>query len=152
MLAHDLARLYCVPTKRLNEQVKRSMERFPKDFMFQLEEEEWSILRSQFATSRSWGGRRVPPFAFTEHGVLMLSSVLNSDGALAVNIRIMRVFARLNRVLMHDRELFHRMERMEGRQGDHEEALREIFEAVKKLMEKPVRDRKRLGFRGGDTV
>lgn len=85
MLAFDLAKLYGVPTKRLNEQVKRNMDRFPPDFMFQLNEDEWSDLRSQFATSRSWGGRRVPPYAFTEHGVLMLSSVLNSDRAIAVN-------------------------------------------------------------------
>lgn len=92
MLAFDLAKLYGVPTKRLNEQVKRNMDRVPPDLMpacrtgrFKLNEDEWSDLRSQFATSRSWGGRRVPPYVFTEHGVLMLSSVLNSDRAIAVN-------------------------------------------------------------------
>lgn len=152
MLAFDLAKLYGVPTKRLNEQVKRNMDRFPPDFMFQLNEDEWSDLRSQFATSRSWGGRRVPPYVFTEHGVLMLSSVLNSDRAIAVNIRIMRVFVRMNRILMQDRELMRGLERMEGRQEAHEEALQELFEAVRQLMEKPIMDRKRLGFRGGDDV
>lgn len=152
MLAHDLARWYGVPTKRLNEQVKRNRERFPEDFMFQLDEEEWSILRSQFATSRSWGGSRRPPFAFTEHGVLMLSSVLNSERAIAVNIRMVRVFVRMNRILMNDRDLMLRLERMEDRQGQHEEALQELFEAVKQLIEKPAMDRKRLGYKGGDDV
>lgn len=115
MLAHDLAKLYGVPTKRLNEAVKRNTTRFPDDFMFQLSMEEWAFLRSQSATSRSWGGQRVPPYAFTEHGVLMLSSVLNSDRAIAVNIRIVRVFVRLSRLLQIALELQVRVERMAGR-------------------------------------
>jgi hypothetical protein len=152
MLAHDLARLYGTPTKRLNEQVKRNADRFPEDFMFLLTEEEWNNLRSQFATSSSWGGRRSPPYAFTEHGVLMLSSVLNSERAIAVNIRIVRVFVRLNRLLQNDLELQLRLERMEGRQDAQEVALHELFEAVKQLMEKPAMDRMRIGYRGGDPV
>ena len=152
MLAHDLARLYGVATKRLNEQVKRNRTRFPEDFMFQLNEEEWSILRSQFATSRSWGGPRVPPFAFTEHGVLMLSSVLNSERAIAINIRIMRVFVRLNRLLQNDLELQLRVERMEGRQERTDAAVGELFEAVKQLLDRPTGDRLRIGYRGGDPL
>lgn len=152
MLAFDLAKLYGVPTYRLNEAVKRNMDRFPDDFMFQLTQEECTNLTSQFAMSSSWGGRRRPPNAFTEHGVLMLSSVLNSERAIAVNIRIMRVFVRMNRILMNDRELMHLLEHMEGRQEAHAEALQELFEAVKQLMEKPAMDRKRLGYKGGDDV
>ena len=92
MLDDDLAELYQVQTRRLNEQVKRNIDRFPDDFMFQLDEKEWENLKSQNATS-SWGGRRKKPYAFTEHGVLMLSSVLNSDRAIQVNIQIMRIYA-----------------------------------------------------------
>lgn len=152
MLAYDLAALYGVPTYRLNEAVKRNMTRFPEDFMFQLNEEEWSNLTSQFAISRSWGGRRHPPYAFTEHGVLMLSSVLNSGRAIAVNIRIMRVFVRLNRLLQNDLELQLRVERMEGRQERTEAAVGELFEAVKQLLDRPTGDRLRIGYRGGDPL
>jgi len=112
----DLAKMYDVKTYRLNEAVKRNLERFPEDFMFQLTKDEWENLTSQFAISRSWGGRRTPPYAFSEHGVLMLSSVLNSARAIATNITIMRVFVRMNRLMMNDRELLLRMELMEGRQ------------------------------------
>ena len=98
MLDTDLALLYDVETKRINEQVKRNSNRFPEDFMFQLLEEEWNILKSQSATS-SWGGRRVPPYVFTEHGVLMLSSILNSERAIAVNIQIMRVFTKIRTLI-----------------------------------------------------
>ena len=116
ILDEDLAGLYEVPTKRLNEQVKRNLERFPKEFMIQLNQEEWSNLKSQIATSSSWGGRRKLPLAFTEHGVLMLSNVLNSKRAIAVIVR-------MNRILMNDRELMHRLERVEGQQEAHGEAL-----------------------------
>ena len=152
MLAHDLALLYDVPTKRLNEQVKRNIDRFPADFMFLLDGNEWDILRSRSATSRSWGGRRTPPYAFTEYGVLMLSSVLNSEHAIAVNIRIMRIFVRLNRILQNDLELQLRVERMEGRQEQTDDALGELFEAVKQLMEAPSGDRLRIGYKGGDPI
>ena len=152
MLAHDLALLYDVPTKRLNEQVKRNIDRFPADFMFLLDGNEWDILRSRSATSRSWGGRRTPPYAFTEYGVLMLSSVLNSEHAIAVNIRIMRIFVRLNRILQNDLELQLRVERMEGRQEQTDDALGELFEAVKQLMEGPSGDRLRIGYKGGDPI
>jgi hypothetical protein len=152
MLDADLARLYGVPTKRLNEQVKRNPERFPLDFMFMLDEQEWGALRSRIATSKGRGGRRYAPMAFTEHGVLMLSSVLNSDRAVAVNLRIVRVFVRMSRLLQNDLELQLRMERMEGRQGRMEEDLGSLFEAVKQLMGEPPTERRRLGYRGGDPI
>lgn len=123
MLDAELAKLYGVPTKRLNEQVKRNQDRFPEDFMFVLDESEWDALRSQTATSKARGGRRYRPMAFTEHGVLMLSSVLNSDRSIAVNIQIMRVFVRMDRLLRNDLEMLVRMERMEGRQERADEVL-----------------------------
>ena len=98
MLDTDLALLYDVETKRINEQVKRNSNRFPEDFMFQLSEEEWNILKSQNATS-SWGGRRTLPYVFTEHGVLMLSSILKSDRAIEVNIQIMRIFTKMREMI-----------------------------------------------------
>lgn len=152
MLDTDLAKMYGVKTYRLNEAVKRNRERFPEDFMFQLSEDEWENLTSQFAMSRSWGGRRTPPYVFTGHGVLMLSSVLSSERAIAVNIKIMRVFVRMNKLMMNDRELLQRLERMEGRQDQYDAALGELFEAVKQMMETPTEERKRLGYPGGDPV
>jgi len=112
MLDSDLAELYEVETKRINEQVKRNQNRFPPDFMFQLTEEEVRNLKSQTATS-SWGGRRKPPYAFTEHGVLMLSSVLKSDRAVAVNIQIMRVYLQLREILRADLQLKQRVDDLE---------------------------------------
>jgi hypothetical protein len=152
MLAHDLAGLYGLPTYRLNESVKRNRSRFPDDFMFQLSKEEWEGLTSRSAMSSEWGGRRRPPYAFTEHGVLMLSSVLNSEQAIAVNIRIMRVFVRLNRILQNDLELQLRVELMEGRLERTDDALGELFEVVKQLMEGPSGDRLRIGYKGGDPI
>lgn len=104
MLDIDLSKLYGVETRRLNEQVKRNKERFPDDFMFQLTENEVKILMSQIATS-SWGGPRKLPYAFTEHGVLMLSSVLNSHKAIQVNIQIMRIFTNFRKLLYDNTEL-----------------------------------------------
>ena len=98
MIDSDLAELYGVETRRLNEQVKRNTSRFPEDFMFQLSEIEFENLKSQIATS-SWGGRRKSPYVFTEHGVLMLSSVLNSERAISVNIQIMRIFTKVREML-----------------------------------------------------
>jgi hypothetical protein len=104
MLDRDLAELYSVETKRLNEQVKRNLSRFPEDFMFQLSEIEFQNLKSQFATS-SWGGIRKLPYVFTEHGVLMLSSVLNSEKAIQTNIQIMRIFTKIRQMLVDTTEL-----------------------------------------------
>ena len=104
MLDKDLATLYGIETKRLNEQVKRNVTRFPEDFMFQLSENEFQNLKSQIATS-SWGGTRKLPFAFTEHGVLMLSSVLNSEKAIQTNIQIMRIFTKVRQMLLDTTEM-----------------------------------------------
>ncbi len=105
MLDEDLAELYQVETKRLNEQVKRNIDRFPKDFMFQLSQKEFDNLKSQIATS-SWGGRRKPPFAFTEQGVSMLSGVLNSQIAIQVHIQIIRIFTKMRELLLTNRGYF----------------------------------------------
>ena len=105
MLDADLARLYGVPTKVLNQAVKRNKDRFPPDFMFQLDAREFTVLKSQFVTSRQWGGRRIRPYVFTEQGVAMLSSVLNSSRMIRVNVEIMRAFVWLRRMLASNEEL-----------------------------------------------
>jgi len=111
MLGSDLAVLYRVPNKRLNEQVKRNMDRFPEDFMVRLTKEEYNNLKSHFATS-SWGGIRKLPYAFTEHGILMLSSVLKSKRAVHVNIQTMRAFVKLRKILSSHAELRQKIEEM----------------------------------------
>src|SRR5436190_15670356 len=114
MLDFDLSSLYPVEIKRLNEQVKRNANRFPKDFMFQLTKEEWKSLRSQFATSKdAKGGRRYMPYAFTEHGVLMLSSILNSKRAIKVNIQIMRIYTRIRALLLTHKDILLKLEKLE---------------------------------------
>lgn len=114
MLDSDLAQLYGVETKRLNEQVRRNLERFPQDFMFQLTKKEFEVLKSQFATSSSdWGGKRKQPLVFTENGVAMLSSVLNSKQAIKVNISLMRIFTKLRAFHLMERDLVERMDQME---------------------------------------
>ena len=149
MLDHDLAELYDVPTKRLNEQVKRNIGRFPADFMFQLTEEEFENLRSQFATS-SWGGRRVAPYAFTEHGVLMLSSVLNSEKAISVNIQIMRIYTKMREMLMTNQEILQKLEQLERKVDGHNEDIQLIFSCLKQLLNPPKEPRPRVGFRRKD--
>jgi hypothetical protein len=149
MLDADLAELYQVPTKRLNEQVKRNIGRFPGDFMFQLTENEFENLRSQNATS-SWGGRRVAPYAFTEHGVLMLSSVLNSERAIKVNIQIMRIYTKMREMLLTNQEILLKLEQLERKVDDHDQAIRVIFEYLKQLLNPPQEPRPRVGFRRSD--
>jgi len=153
MLDSDLAELYGVKTKRLNEQVKRNFNRFPEDFMFQLEETEFENLKSQIATS-SWGGRRTLPYAFTEHGVLMLSSVLNSDLAIKVNIQIMRVYTKIRNMLSTHKELLLKFEQLETRLADHDDKIMLIFEYLKqfeeaKQQELEQKERPLIGFRTG---
>ncbi len=139
MLDEDLAVLYGVPTKRLNEQVTRNRERFPEDFMFRLSAEEFASLKSQTATS-SWGGRRTAPRAFTEHGVAMLSSVLRSKQAVKVNIAIVRTFVRLRQILATNEELARKVA-----QQDRE--IEVLFKHVKALLEPPETPKKRpVGF------
>jgi hypothetical protein len=146
MLDTDLAELYDVPTKRLNEQVKRNINRFPADFMFQLTAEESENLRSQFATS-SWGGRRVAPYAFTEHGVLMLSSVLNSERAVKVNIQIMRIYTKLRELLLTHKDISLKLEQLENQVAQNNEDILTIFAALKELLNPSVEPRPRIGFR-----
>jgi len=144
MLDSDLAALYGVETRRLVEAVKRNVERFPDDFMFQLAKEESDILRSQFATSSSWGGRRYAPYAFTEQGVAMLSSVLRSPRAVAVNIEIMRAFVRLRRMLSSHADLARKLDALEKK---YDTQFRVVFEAIRQLMEPSTRPKRRpIGF------
>lgn len=147
VLDQDLASPYDVPTKALNQAVKRNAERFPSDFMFQLDEEEWESLRSQIVTSRSRGGRRTPPYAFTEQGVAMLSSGPNSPRAVRVNIEIMRTFVRLRAVLATHEELARRVDALEGSEAQQGEQFRIIVEAIRELLAVPASPARRIGFR-----
>lgn len=146
MLDRDLAELYQVTTGNLNKAVSRNLGRFPEDFMFQLSEEEFGNLRFQFGTSR-WGGQRYRPYAFTEQGVAMLSSVLNSKRAIQVNIAIMRAFVRLREVMATHKDLAHKIEALERKYGEHDEEIQVIFRAIKKLLEPSAAPRRRIGFR-----
>ena len=156
MLDRDLAKLYGAPTKRLKEQVKRNIKRFPEDFMLELTMQELEILRSQFATS-SWGGERYLPYAFTEQGVVMLSSVLNSERAIEVNIAIMRAFVRLREILLTHKDLAAKIAALELKYKNHDMRFSEydkhitaIFEAIKKLMAPPPeKPRRIIGFKQG---
>ncbi len=153
MLDRDLAELYEVSTKRLNEQVKRNRRRFPPDFMFRLALEEAKALfrlRSQNATLNRGQHIKYSPYAFTEQGVAMLSSVLNSDRAIHVNIAIMRVFVKLRRLLASHQELAHKLDLLEEKYQKHDLQIKAVFDAIRKLIEtppaKPVR---RIGFLAG---
>lgn len=144
MLDSDLARLYGVDTSRLNEQVKRNLERFPEDFMFQLSKEEVQNLMSQFATS-SWGGTRKQPYAFTENGVAMLSSVLRSKTAIEVNIRIMRAFSAMRGFMMSNARVFQRLETLEHHhlllqqhQSDTDKKIEEVLNRLDSGDSRPV--------------
>ncbi|MBK7559081.1 MAG: ORF6N domain-containing protein [Chitinophagaceae bacterium] len=149
MLDSDLSALYQVETRRLNEQVTRNKERFPEDFMFQLTVDEYENLISQFATS-SWGGRRKLPYAFTEQGVAMLSSVLNSPTAINVNIQIIRVFTKMRALLMTHKDILLQLEKIERKMGSHDEQIALIFSYLKKLLTPIQPPRQRIGFRRKD--
>jgi hypothetical protein len=146
MLDDDLAVLYQVETRRLNEQVKRNIERFPADFMFQLTENEFENLKSQFATS-SWGGRRKLPFAFTEQGVSMLSGVLNSKTAISVHIQIIRVFAKMKQLLLTHKDILLQLEKIEKKLSTHDDDIQLIFKYLKQLLSPPQTQRARIGFK-----
>ncbi len=150
MLDQDLADLYQVQTKVLNQSVKRNIKRFPIDFMFQLSAEEWQNLKSQIVTS-SWGGRRTEPYAFTEQGVAMLSSVLNSDTAIDVNIQIIRVFTKIRRVLVDHKDILLKLEKIEKKATEHDDDIQVIFKYLKELLKKPNPPRNAIGYkRDGD--
>ena len=136
MLDFELSELYETETKQLKRQVRRNIERFPDDFMFELTTEEFSDLRSQFGTS-SWGGSRYTPMAFTEQGVAMLSSVLNSSTAIKVNIQIIRVFTRMKEMLLTNKDILLKLEQLENKVSQHDENIQMIFEALKQLINPP---------------
>jgi hypothetical protein len=131
MIDSDLAALYGVETRALVQAVHRNIERFPDDFMFLLTAEEFAILKSQSVISSGWGGRRVPPFVFTEQGVAMLSSVLRSKRAVEVNVEIMRTFVRIRRMLASDRELAKRLATLEKK---YDSQFKAVFDAIRQLM------------------
>jgi hypothetical protein len=142
MLSTDLAVLYEVEAKVLNQAVKRNIERFPKDFMFQLNQREHANLKSQIVTS-SWGGSRALPYAFTEQGVAMLSSVLNSPRAVQVNIAIMRAFVKLRDMLASHQDLSQKLASMEKK---YDAQFKVVFDAIRELMQPPDKPKSRIGF------
>ncbi|MEO8769391.1 MAG: ORF6N domain-containing protein [Ferruginibacter sp.] len=149
MIDEDLAEMYKVETRRLNEQVKRNKNRFPKDFMFVLTPKEFENLMSQNATS-SWGGRRKSPYAFTEQGVAMLSGILNSDIAIEVNIRIIRVFTRLREYALTHKDILLQLAKLEKESTGNKKDIENIFMVLKELLEKQQRPpvpRNKIGFK-----
>ena len=147
LLDRDLAQLYGIETKRLNEAVKRNLSRFPEDFMFQLNESEFDHLKSQFASS-SWGGNRKRPFAFTEHGILMLSSVIHSEQAISVNIQIMRLFTQMRQWILDHSELQEKIEQLEQKVDNHDKNIELVFSYLDELSEvQPEPIRKPIGYK-----
>lgn len=151
MLDSDLAGLYGVETRVLNQAINRNIERFPPDFMFRLTDQEWASLKSQFVIS-SWGGRRTLPFVFTEHGVLMLSSVLNSARAIQVNIQVMRIFTRFRKFLLDHDELQSQIEAIKQQLNNHGKNIELVFQYLDQLVEKNEdrKPRKRIGYLSDD--
>jgi len=144
MLDSDLAELYGVTTKRLNEQVRRNLSRFPEDFVFQLTESESDLLRSKIATSKTGrGGRRYLPYVFTEQGVAMLSSVLNSERAIKVNIEIMRAFVRLRQILASNKELAKKLNELEKK---YDAQFKIVFDVIREFMRTPEPKKRPIGF------
>jgi hypothetical protein len=146
MLDADLAALYGVETKVLVQAVKRNLDRFPEDFMFQVTADEAAILKSQSVTSSSWGGRRTRPYVFTEQGVAMLSSVLRSPRAVRVNIEIMRAFVRLREILSSHADLARKLAALEKK---YDAQFKTVFDAIRALMTPPPSPRAKIGFRAG---
>ncbi len=144
MMDYDLAQLYQIPTKRLNEQVKRNRERFPKDFMIELKTKELRQLRSQNATA-NLSMRRTQPFAFTEHGILMLSSVLNNQKAIQVNIQLMRVFTKMRDLLLRQNDLFELVKNLEERMDHSDEKLDGLVQYLKRFLQ--VDKRESIGYK-----
>jgi hypothetical protein len=149
ILDSDLASLYGVSTRRLNEQVRRNPGRFPANFGFQLSRDEWDDLKSQFATS-SWGGRRKLPYAFTEHGALMAASVLNSEHAIEVSVYVVEAFIAMREAAAHTRELARRLDELErslgARLAHHDQAISEILGAIRALMTPAPTKARPIGF------
>lgn len=151
LLDADLAELYGVETRVLKQAVKRNLDRFPKDFMFELTSQEWeniqsTNLRSQIVTS-SWGGTRYRPMAFTEQGIAMLSSVLKSKEAIAINIQIMRAFVRMRQLVSNYADLLKKIEKLEASDLDQNKHIRKIYDIIRELIEPPHRERRTIGFK-----
>lgn len=146
MLDADLAGLYGVETRMLKQAVRRNRKRFPDDFMFELTQDETRSLRSQNVILKRGQYSKYLPFAFTEQGVAMLSSVLHSDRAIEVNIAIMRVFVRIREMMVAHKELAFKLGELEGRIQEHDEHILAIFEAIRRLMTAPEKTKKRIGF------
>ncbi|HEU5051516.1 MAG TPA: ORF6N domain-containing protein [Hanamia sp.] len=146
MLDRDLAEMYGVEVKRLNQAVKRNNSRFPEDFMFQLDHNEFKNLKSQIVTS-SWGGIRKLPYAFTEQGVAMLSSVLNSETAIQVNIQIIRLFTKMKQLILDNKDLWMKIEKIEQHLLKNDEEIRTIFAYLKKLLIQENKPRNPIGFK-----
>jgi hypothetical protein len=145
ILDYDLSAFYGVTTKRLNEQVKRNMHRFPKDFLFQLTEDELQSMRSQFATASKRNVRHLP-YAFTEHGVIMVASVLNSQIAIEASVYVVRAFVKLREMMIANKELAHKLAELEKKVASHDGAIRSLVAAIKELMTPPVSKEKKIGF------
>ncbi|MFK7912195.1 MAG: ORF6N domain-containing protein [Akkermansiaceae bacterium] len=145
LLDADLAQLYGVETRVINQAIKRNPDRFPSDFMFQLDEEEWGNLKSQNVISSSHGGRRMRPYAFTEQGVAMLSSVLRSPRAVEVNIAIMRTFVQLRRLMDSNKLLAEKIEKLEKK---YDENFGIVFDAIRQLIAVDSKPKRKIGFHG----
>ena len=155
ILDSDLAELYGVETRRLNEQVRRNIEKFPEDFMFQLTKEEFANLKSQIATSSlSWGGRRKLPLVFTEHGALQAANVLNSQQANKMSVFIVRAFVRLREMALTNEKLARKVDQLEKCVSDHDEILIELVQEIRKLIEtpKPKSKKQSIGFVISDKI
>ena len=146
MIDFDLAALYGVRTRNIKRQVKRNIKRFPEDFMFELNREEYNSLRCQFGTLEKGKHSKYLPYAFTEQGVAMLSSVLKSERAIQVNIAIMRVFVKLKQILSTHKELAQKLNLLEKKFEKHDEEIKSIFAAIRQLMKPPKRTNRRIGF------
>jgi len=152
MLDSDLAAIYGVPTHRLNEQVRRNRTRFPEDFAFQLTAEEFANLISQIAISRSGhGGRRTLPWVFTEHGAIMLASVLNTPVAVQASVQVVRAFVRLRELLASNTELAGKLAELERKLEGHDAAIRNLFDAIRQLLTPPEPPRRAIGFHVKET-
>ncbi|MEO7311574.1 MAG: ORF6N domain-containing protein [Chitinophagaceae bacterium] len=150
MIDKDIAELYGVPTKRLNEQVKRNLKRFPKDFMFQLTQEEKDKVVAYCDHLQTLRFSSNLPYAFTEHGAVMLASVLNSERAIEVNIQIVRIFTELREMLLSNKDILLQLEKLERKATAHDDDIKLIFQALKKLLNPPTQPRKRIGFKPDD--
>ncbi|CAB1076354.1 hypothetical protein D1AOALGA4SA_4151 [Olavius algarvensis Delta 1 endosymbiont] len=149
ILDSDLAALYGVETRRLNEQVRRNIDKFPEDFMFQLTQKEFANLKSQIATSSlGWGGRRKAPLVFTEHGALQTANVLKSAQANKMSVYIVRTFVRLREMVLTSEKLARKVDQLENRVSDHDEILIELVQEIRKLIEapKPKGNKQSIGF------